>query len=369
MHNSAETSVGTRAHSRKCFVMLAVIVLLAALSGCSGSSSKQEYAYVSLPEAALRDRVANVYNKTGTVHNGERVIVLERMNTRRFVRVRSPRGEEGWIQDRYLADQKTFDQLQHLADQFKDAPAQAVAVTKRETNLHALPGRKTDHLYQLAENQKVDLLRRQTVDRNAPPPSTQQKADKKEPDTEATGEEETNTKPGQAPVLEDWWLVRDAEKHIGWALGGLLYVDIPTDVATYAEGHRITAFFVLDQVKDADKSVPEYLLLLTENHDGLPYDFDQVRVFTWNVRRHRYETAFRESSLSGFLPVTLGKENFASEGDLRTFKLQVADADGHLREVKYKFNPPMVRQVLGPGEQPPPKVHHKPVRPKRVHSR
>lgn len=368
MHNLADASPYVEARTRRCLFSYMVILLMAVLSGCSSSGSKEEYAYISAPEAALRDRVATVYNKTGTVHNGERVIVLERMNTRRFVRVRTTRGEEGWIQERFLTDQKTFDQLQQLTNQYKDAPAQAVAVTKRETNLHAIPGRKTEHLYQLPENQRVDMLRRQTADRNAPAPSTQQKADKKEPDSDAaTNEEETNVKPGQAPVLEDWWLVRDSQKQIGWALGGLLYVDLPTDVATYAEGHRIDGFFVLDQVQDAGKSVPEYLVLLSENHDGLPYDFDQARVFTWNARRHRYETAFLDRGLSGFLPVTLGKENFGSEGDLRTFTLQLADANGNLHPTKFKFNPPIVRQVLVPGEQPPPKVHHKVAKPK--HSR
>lgn len=370
MHNFADASFAAQARARICLFTCVVIVFAAVLSGCSSSGGKEEYAYVSFPEAALRDRVAPVYNKTGTVHNGERVVVLERMQNRRFVRVRTSRGEEGWIQERYLTDQKTFDLLQHLADQYKDAPAQAVAVTKRQTNLHAIPGRKTEHLYQLAENQKVDVLRRETADRNAPAPSAQPKADKKEAESEpSTGDEEVTAKPGQAPALEDWWLVRDAQKHIGWALGSLLYVDIPTDVATYAEGHRISAFFVLDQVQDGDNSVPEYLVLLTENHDGLPYDFDQARVFTWNARRHRYETAFLQRGLSGFLPATLGKENFGSEGNLRTFTLQLADANGNLHPAKYKFNPPIVRQVLGPGEQPPPKVRHKAVPRKRARSR
>lgn len=363
MHNLAQVGLAAPARARMRLLSLMALFLMI-FGGCSTSGGKQEYAYVAVPEGVLRDRVAAVYNKMGTVHNGERLVVLERMQNRRFVRVRSSHGEEGWIQERYLTDQKTFDDLQRLADQYKDSPAQAVAVTKRDANLHVVPGRKTEHLYQVAENQKVDVLRRQTVDRNAPAPSAQPKPEKADAD-QPSGEDEPPAKPGPAPVMEDWWLVRDAQKHIGWALGGMLYVDIPTDVATYAEGHRITAFFVLDQVKDGDKSVPEYLLLLTENHDGLSYDFDQVRVFTWNVRRHRYETAFLQRGLSGFLPVTLGQESFGSEGDLRTFKLQVVDANGNMREVKYKFNPPMVRQVLAPGEQPPPRAHHKAGKPRR----
>ena len=101
------------------------------------------------PEANLRDRVAAVYNKTGSVRNGERVIVLERLQSKRFVKVRSPRNEEGWVQERYLASQQTFDQLESLAAQYKDAPVQAVAVTRAPVNMHATPGRKTEHLYQL----------------------------------------------------------------------------------------------------------------------------------------------------------------------------------------------------------------------------
>src|SRR5262252_10463855 len=121
--------------------LLAVAISLN--QGCSGGPSEPEYAYVAATEAGLRDHVSTVYNKTGVVHNGERLLVLERMQTRRFVRVRSPRGEEGWLQERYLADQRTFDEFQRLGEHFKNAPAQATATTEDQVHLHVLPGRKT----------------------------------------------------------------------------------------------------------------------------------------------------------------------------------------------------------------------------------
>ena len=157
------------------------------------------------------------------------------------------------------------------------------------------------------------------------------------------------------PVLEDWWLVRDGDNRVGWVLARMVDLDVPLEIAQYAEGQRLVAFFVLNEVEDKDKGarkkVPQYLCLLTEPHDGLPYDYDQVRVFTWNVRKHRYETAYREHRLDGVLPVTVTSETFDKEGTLPVFILRVRDEAGNLRERKYKLNTPIVRRVLALGEE------------------
>jgi uncharacterized protein YgiM (DUF1202 family) len=339
------------------FFAAATLLMLAACSGRGGFSDHAEYAYVAVTEAGLRDHVSTFYNKTGVVHNGERVQILERMQSKRFLRVRSPRGEEGWIQERYLADQPTFDQFQRLAEQFKSAPAQAAATTEEQVKVHVLPGRKTGYLYLLNEKQKVDLLQRQAVDRNAPP--QQLKDDKKKDADDSPDEDKVKSdSTGPPAVREDWWLVRDTQMRVGWVLGRTLYLSVPEEIAQYSEGQRIVAAYTLDEVQVGDKKVPEYLVLFTEK-EGLPYDFSQARVFTWNARKHRYETAYRERDLAGVLPVTLGRQNFEKEGDLRTFVLRVTGDDGTVRERTYKFNPPIVRRVLGPGEEPPAPRRHK----------
>jgi len=139
-------------------------------------------------------------------------------------------------------------------------------------------------------------------------------------------------------------------------LARMVDLDVPLDVAQYAEGQRFVAFFVLNQVQDpgkesTDKKVSQYLCVITEPHDGLPYDYDQIRVFTWNVRKHRYETAYRERGLNGVLPVTVTNESFDKEGTLPVFVLRVNDDNGNVSERKYKLNTPIVRRVLAPGEQ------------------
>ena len=92
------------------------------------------------------------------------------------------------------------------------------------------------------------------------------------------------------------------------------------------------------------------MALLSEAKEGQPFDFNKVHVFTWNVKKHRYETAYRERNLNGVLPVTVTHEDFGKEGDLPVFILRVKDDVGTVAERKYKLNTPIVRRVLAPGE-------------------
>jgi SH3-like domain-containing protein len=321
----------------------AAIAAVLLLPACSrGRHRVLEVAYVSAPQAALRDQVAAIFNRVGNVKNGERVEVLE--HEKRFARVRTASGLEGWIEQRFLVDQKTFDALQKLTQDHQNDPVQAPGILRTETNMHVTPGRDSEHLYQLAAGAKVDILKRDTAEKQpgaAPPPRPAAKPGSKAP---------------AGPVLEDWWLVRDALGRVGWVLSRMVDEDVPLEIAQYAEGQRFVAFFVLDQVPDNDKGVqkqiPQYLCLLTDPHDGLPYDYDQVRVFTWNTHKHRYETAYREHGLDGVLPVTITKGDFDKEGTLPVFILRVRDDAGNLDERKYKLNSPIVRRVLAPGEAP-----------------
>jgi len=291
---------------------------------------------VSAPQAVLRDQLSTLFNKTGTVKNGEQVQILER--EKHFARVRTQVGAEGWIEQRYLVSKSVYDQIQSLAQTNKEAEVQAPGVLRNETNLHLSPGRDTEHLYQLATGAKVAILKRAAAERTgvvAVPSRVGSKGAAKQ----------------AGPVLEDWLLVRDSDQHVGWVLSRMVDVDAPLEIAQYAEGQRLVAFFVLDTVKDGDKQVPQYVCVLTEPHDGLDYDFDQLRVFTWNVRKHRYETAYREHGLNGVLPVTVDTET-EKEGPLPTFVLRTKDDNGSVVERKYKLNTPIVKRVYGPGEVP-----------------
>ena len=310
-----------------------------------------EVAYVSAPQASLRDQVSAIYNRVGTVKNGERLEVID--HEKHFSRVRTAAGLEGWIEQRYLVDQKTYDAIQKLTQENQADPVQAPGILRNDTNLHVTPGREAEHLYQLALGAKVSILKRATAEKQAGAASANAMPVK-------TAKPRANAPSG--PALEDWWLVRDSQGRVGWVLSRMIDVDAPLEIAQYAEGQRIVAFFELNEVDDTDKGVQkkvgQYVCILTDPHDGLPYDFDQLRVFTWNTRKHRYETAYREHGLNGVLPVTVTHEDFDKEGNLPVFIVRVKDDAGNVNERKYKLNTPIVRRVLAPGEQKqaPPRV-------------
>jgi len=328
--------------SRLSASLVLAAVLIAATSCNRASNLTKEVAYVNSPQVFLRDRLAPIFEKKGTVFLGEKVYILE--HKPRFSRVRDVRGEEGWIADRYLIPAETYEKFEKLETDNANTPVQAKGTARALLNLHIEPGRDTDHLFQLKEGDKLEVLKRGTAEKPKsmqPPPLPLKKT--------SAGRETEETPP---PAMEDWLLVRGPnERRVGWALERMVDIDVPLDIAEYAEGQRIVSSFVLNTVQDGDKKVPEYLVMTTDNKDGLPWDFDQIRIFTWNLKRHRYETAYRERNLVGVFPVTIGTADFGKEGVLPTFTLRVKDDQGQITERKYRMIGPIVRRIMTPEEE------------------
>ncbi len=378
--------IPSRSRSFRILLVFAALALLA-LPACKRASvTKHEYMYVSGGEVSLRDRVATMYNKVGTVNNGDRVDVLE--HQRRFMRIRTGQGVEGWIAERNLISQEVFDGFQKLVQDASGMVAQGHGTTRAELNMHITPSRDGEHLYQLKDGEKVEVLKRATTDRNAPkpqkpaaapPPKAPQKVKEEKPAPAETALPPTPAPPGAPlvtaadkapvaapasdtskdaeppkPVMEDWYLVRNSEGRVGWVLMRMVDLDVPLDVAQYAEGQRIIGYFVLNTVPETidgvEKEEPQYLMLLNQPTSGLPYDYNQIRVFTRNRNKHRYETAYRERDMEGYFPVTTGHAVFDKEGDLPTFTIRKMNADGKIVDVTYKMNGPIVRRVLTPEE-------------------
>lgn len=352
---------------RSGLAIAALSLVLLSVACRRGQNRVLEIAYVAAPQVNMRDRVSALYNKTGTLKNGERVEVLEK--NKRFVRVKNQSGETGWVEQRYLVGEDVYQGLQQLAAKNRNSPVQAHGIARATLKMHLEPGRDTDSLIQLKEGDKLEVLKRTTIQK----PQTaaiQTRNPKTAPAKTKKGKLEAEE---PAVPMEDWSLARDAEGHTGWVLARMVDVDVPLDVAQYAEGQRIVGYFVLNKVHDNEappandtstpgdasdqkvargpRDVPQYLVLLTEPKDGMPWDYNQARVFTWNLKRHRYETAYRERNLFGVFPVTTGTQDFGKEGAEPVFTLSVKEDDGSVRQKKYRLIGTIVRRAMTPDEE------------------
>jgi SH3-like domain-containing protein len=345
--------------------------------------------YVTAKQTFLRDRVAAVSNRTATVENGDRLEVLD--HGRRFVKVQTAKGEQGWIDEKVVATQEIFDQFDALKQSHKNDPEVASAVVRDEVYMHAAPGRDTERFYRLAEGEKLKLLTRATLPKPIPPGTRVAKAP---PAVVAKG-----AKPAAPPApdvppppaMEDWWLVRDSKGDTGWLYSRMMDVDAPDAITRYAEGQRIVGAYILTTVNDpdaeqADKNIPIYVTVMSPYKAGLTYDFDQVRVFTWNVKKHRYETGYRDKNIEGYLPVTIkmapdpyGKSATATApAPTFTYKVLADDAGpvipdpvtgaivpGRTILKTYRLEGNYVRRVAQPGTPTGGEAHPEPVEKKK----
>jgi hypothetical protein len=373
-----------------------LVAALVLVSGCNRLRHEQhETVYVSARQMYLHDRVAAVSNRVAEVVNGQPLEVLE--HGRRFLRVKTQKNEIGWIEERAVIDATDYKAFEDLAAQHKQDPVVATGSLRDDIYLHISPGRNTDRFYLLPENDKVQLLVRasvpkvapgqaQPVKRAVPPPASSAKSSAPkaaepplaEPKTSKAASQPSAPAPEEAEAapevpMEDWWLIRDSQGRTGWLLGGRVDVDVPDEVGQYAEGQRIVGAYVLTRVHDAEANVPnnlvpEYVTALSPPKSGLPFDFDQIRVFTWSVKRHRYETAFRIHPIQGFLPVRVWTQP-GQNGTEPVFSFQISGSPDvaidpetgitkpmNPRTITYAMRDNMVRKI-GPDMAPIPTTH------------
>ncbi|MGA7524385.1 MAG: SH3 domain-containing protein [Acidobacteriaceae bacterium] len=291
----------------------ALIAGLLLMQGCGRFAPhvSHEYVYVWARGTFLRDRVAAVSNRVAEVTNGQRLQVLE--HGRRFLKVKTDKGEIGWIEDHAVIDQSVYDRFGQMEKDNASDPVVATGVLQEDYWLRDAPGRTSDRFALVPENAKVELLMRASVPRPEVPQPVPLRVKKT-----VKPEKKKNLDDLANPALEDYWLVRTRSGQVGWVRGRALEEDVPDAIAGLAEGQKIVGAYVLRTVEDAGANVPgnqvpEYVMMLTSWRDGLPFDFDQVRVFTWNAKKHRYETAYRERNVAGYLPVTVTRQTFGNQ--------------------------------------------------------
>lgn len=362
----------------------ALALALAACSSAPPPKPSTGTAYAGPALLNLRGDLGVKSQTVATVKHGDRLEVLE--TRRRFVKVRTAAGIEGWTDLNLLLSERQMADLRLLSSSAAKLPSQGTAKVYGALNVHAEPYRQSPSFFQIPDGGTVEVIGHRVTPHVPPPPPPKPapvhraSAPKKKPKpataplmppppppplpadwlelsktrAPASPAAKANSAPAQPPPPEDdWGLVRMANGDTGWALSRMLSMAIPEEVAQYAEGHRVTAYLPLGDVQDKEKGEIKQNWLWTTASAGLnPYDFDSFRVFVWSPKRHHYETAYIERNVKGYYPVLT--EPLPGQ-DEKAFSVVVEDKDGKLYKRTFAFNGYHIRMIAKtPYQLPPP---------------
>jgi hypothetical protein len=358
-----------------------LIVLL--LAGCSKEPPKPRLrvlgeGFIGQHSVTLREEISPRSPDAATLHFGDKVEIVERR--RSFLRVRSGDGKLGWLNARYLISAQQMEEIENLAQQHRETPRLGQAKVFDALNVHNIPNRQSPSFAQIPAAGIVDVLAYQLAPRSAyRAPNLIEDPRKKRPARrreKAPQTDELPPPPAPAPPpppedwlelsksrlepeeeapkppvrMDDWTLVRLDDGKVGWALSSMLVMAIPDEVAQYSEGHRIMGYWPVGELRDGDGS-HQHWLWITRADKNSPYVFDGFRVFMYSARRKRYEQAYREKNVRGFLPVEVvqpgSKKDYLSE-----FTIVSENEIGQKIRRRFAFLGYMVQklgeEVLGP---------------------
>jgi hypothetical protein len=375
-----------------------VLILLLASCGPETPANALGEAYVAPGNLNLHSSLTSKSATVAVLKHGDHLNVID--VKRRYVKVRTDKGAEGWLDSRQLLSKEQMDQLRKQTQLELRLPSQGRATTFDALNVHIDSDRRSPAFTQIASGASVDVLAHAAVPKvpaGEPPPApsflkpqapqlrhvkkpkpqkglplrppmptppkppanwqdlSSERIDgptqadelkQQKQQHEAKKAEETAKKP---VVLEDWTLVRTTDKKVGWVLARNLYMAVPDEVAQYAEGQRISSYFDLGAVQDEEKGT-KHNWLWTTSSEPQPFDFDRFRVFLWNRRRHRYETSYRQRDLVGYFPVEVEP---GQPGDpQRRFSLILQGENGNYFKKRFVFDGTRVHLVSSERYQP-----------------
>ena len=334
----------------------------------------------------IRQDLAAKAQVVGTAKHGDRLEVLQ--TRRSFSRVRNKEGIEGWTDGKQLLSTQQMEELRRISGQSAQMPSQGAATVFEMVNVHATPNRNAPSSHQLTENASVDVIGHRLAPRipfqaAAPAAPVKPVAPKRKPKLKDKEKEkvsrgsippppappppglppnwlqlsdspvlkEKQAKPVKAPPpppkVDDWSLIRTKDGKAGWVLTSKLSMTIPDDVAQYAEGRRITSYFKLGDSQNKEQQKFHWLWT-TIAKGQVSYEFDQIRVFIYNIRRHRYETAYIERNVKGYYPVTQHPVEVSNRKEKLTvpgFSVIVENKEGQLVRKTYAFEGYRVRVI------------------------
>jgi len=289
-----------------------VLAFSVVLTGCGPKKEPaKEQATVVANHASVRMKNSATSRTLATLEPNTKIDIMEKQGN--WYRIRY--GEtQGWMEETTLLTEGMAAKLAAMVAEAKKQEPQNTAVLSEDVNLRLEPGRTTKIMRRLPAETKVEVLERRTLPR-------------------------PNSNP---PALDVWIKVRVSATEVGWLVGSILDYDAPAGIAGFMEGSNYSAIKPLNTVEDSELG-PVIWYVVGERRPGAPSDvaFDGIRVFTWNLKKHRYETAYRIKGIRGAYPLVAGRE-----GNNPMFQFPEVAEDGSPKPVrKFIMNGVIVREA------------------------
>jgi len=294
-------------YSRRTISSAVLWLLVSALPGCQSETEPiLDEGRVIVNNTSVRAEASSSSRTLFRLGEGERVSILEKSGT--WYRVNDSQGFEGWMDESTLLRDSTFTQMQQMLAEAASVPVQNTVTTEDEVNLRLAPGRDSAIIRRLRRNVSLEVLDRATTPR---------------PDSDAT---------------DIWFKVRPGPDEIGWVFAQLVEFRTPEELLPFTEGRIYAAVETLNEVVDPEDG-PVHWYVVGERRPGAPPElaFDGIRVFTWNLERHRYETALRLRDLQGAYPIEITPDG--------GFRFRVLDSDGNTSTRSFVMRGSVPREV------------------------
>ncbi|MEW6363920.1 MAG: SH3 domain-containing protein [Acidobacteriota bacterium] len=248
---------------------VAACTTTALLVGCTSTVEAPTWeVFVCTPSTGLMLSARSGFKPIREIPNGEEMTALSEKDE--WLKVRTRRDEEGWVLKAETAPLEVLDRSRRMAEEAAKAQVQYRGALNGDANLRMEPDKNAPFPRRLSKGDTVYILDH----------------------SRANG---------------SFLKVRSAEGHAGWVAGWLVEPRICPELEPYQEDRALGACIELNRITGEDGEHPQ-LLLADAKPTSIDVDFDRIRMFTWNLRKSRYETAYVEREMRGVLPITFETE-------------------------------------------------------------
>ena len=274
--------------------LLPCVAICLFLASCASKPEPVlDKATVTAKNTSVRLKNSSTSRTVRVLDVGDKVDVLEHQDN--WYRVRYGTDIQGWMEESTVMTNETRNRIQTLVSDSQNLEPQNTASLKQDANMRLEPGRSTSIIRRLESGTKVEVIERVTKPR-----------------------------PGSDTNHDIWLKVRPKPTEVGWVLSSAIDFSIPNDIAQYSEEYIYTAVKTINRVQDPIAGqINWYIIGERKLFSDASVDFDGIRVFTWNMKKHRYETAFRTRGMRGVYPLQVGQD-----GPNPTFRVYELSEDG-----------------------------------------